>query len=238
MSALACAVTFLSLTSVASATVVPQEDDLGGEIVGDQSSTVPAPTGPTTTIPSTTIPVECVLPTPVLATFVGTVVASDRKTARFQVVQMRGGTLEGYVSRALVDIDYGTDVRFLDIGETYIVATGINAANGRLFSKVREPEPLFGSSQVIGLSTGVNCPEIEDAVRTLNMEGRTVESGVLAPLGDARGRAVRALLLPLVWVLGILIVLATLRNVGSAFLQASYRYWNGEPVVKRRAARR
>lgn len=221
----------------AAATIVPNEDDVGGEVIGGTVDSVPDSI-PGSTVPATTIPAECVLPTPVQATFIGTVVESDRRTARFQIVQMRGGSLEGFSSGGLVDVDYAEDVRFLEFGQSYIVAAGVNSANGRLFSKIREPEPLLGSSQVIGLNSGVNCPEVEDAVRTLDMDGRSVESGVLAPLREAGGSLIRSIVLPLAWVLGILVVLATVRNLGSAFLSASYRYWNGEPVVGRRERRR
>jgi hypothetical protein len=226
------------LSSPASAVVVPPEDDLGGEVVGGEEPEPPAESIPQSTTPGTTIPAECVVPTPVQATFVGTVVESDRRTARFQIVQERGGSLEGFSSRGLVDVDYAEDVRFLEFGQSYIVAAGVNSSNGRLFSKIRDPEPLLGSSQVVGLNSGLNCPEIEDAVRTLDLDGRSVESGVLAPIREAQGQVIRSIVLPLAWVLGILVVLATLRNIGSAFLHASYRYWNGEPLVNRRDRRR
>lgn len=229
-----CAAVFVSATNGAAAAVVPPEDDVGGEVVEGGAENPTADTTPASTVPVTTIPAECIVPTPVKATFVGAVVESDRRTARFQVAQIRGGSLEGYSSRGLVDVDFAEDVRFLEIGESYIVAVGVNAGNGRLYSKIRNPEPLLGSSQVVGLNSGVNCPEIEDAVRTLDLDGRSVESGVLAPMRDASGRIVRAIVLPAVWILGALVLLATLRNVGAAFMQASYRYWNGEPVVTRR----
>lgn len=227
----------LFVSTGAEATVVPPGEDLGGDVIEGSGGEATTDSVPVSTVPATTIPAECVVPTPVQATFVGTVVESDRRTARFQIVQVRGGSLEGYSSRGLVDIDYAQDVRFLEFGESYIVAAGINASNGRLFSKIRDPEPLLGSSQVVGLNSGVNCPEIEDAVRTLDLEGRSVESGVLAPIREARGRVVRSLVLPLVWILGILVILATVRNLGSAFFQASYRYWNGEPLMSRRNRR-
>lgn len=235
LSALMCAFAVIAiLPGSADAVVVPPEDDVDGEVVGDIGGGSSVDSVPESSAPATTIPAECVVPTPVQATFIGSVVESDRRTARFQVVQMRGGSLEGYSSRELVDIDYAEDVRFIEIGESYIVAAGVNASNGRLFSKIRDPEPLLGSSQVVGLNSGVNCPEIEDAVRTLDLDGRSVESGVLAPIRDASGRVIRSIVLPLAWVLGILVILATFRNVGAAFLQASYRYWNGEPVVSRK----
>lgn len=184
--------------------------------------------------PTSTIPAGCVVPTPVQATFVGELLESDRRTARFSVEQMRGGSLEGYTSRNLVDIDYAEDVRFLELGDRYIVAAGIDQASGRLFSKVRDPEPLLGSSQVIGLNTGAACPEIEDAIRTLTMQGRAVDSGVLTPLREARSRMIRAVVLPLVWALGILVALATLKALGSSLLELSHRIWNGQPAISRR----
>lgn len=225
-------------SSPALGVVVPPEDDLGGEVIEGEEPVAPVDSIPQSSAPATTIPAECVVPTPVQATFIGTVVESDRRTARFQIVQERGGSLEGYSSRGLVDVDFAEDVRFLEFGQSYIVAVGVNSSNGRLFSKIRDPEPLLGSSQVVGLNSGVNCPEVEDAVRTLDLDGRSVESGVLAPIREAQGRVIRSIVLPLAWILGILVVLATLRNIGSAFLQASYRYWNGEPLVGRRERRR
>ena len=221
--AIACS----SLTAgAASATVVPPDDDVGGEVIEGSDDDTAVDVTPESTVPATTVPAECILPIPVQATFVGSVVESDRRTVRFQIVQMRGGTLDGY-----------EDVRYLEVGESYIVAAGIDASSGRLFSKVREPEPLLGSSQVIGLNSGVNCPEVEDAVRTLDLDGRSVESGVLAPLREATGSIIRSLALPVAWALGALVLVATLRAIGSGFLQASYRYWNGEPLISKRQRR-
>lgn len=211
------------------------------EVPPEQGEVVESPAGDTastTVAPTTTIPEGCVVPTPVRATFVGAVVEADRRTARFEVTQMRGGSLEGFTSGALVDIDYADDVRFLELGQSYIVAAGLDQASGRLFSKVRDPEPLLGSSQVIGLNSGVDCPEIEDAVRTLTMDARPVDSGVLTPIREARSRLVRSLLLPVVWVLVGLIGLATVKGIVSGLLQASHRAWNGEPVVSSRSRRR
>lgn len=212
-----------------------------GEVPPEQGEGVESPTGDvaeTSAAPTTTIPEGCIVPIPVQATFVGTVTEADRRTARFAVDQMRGGSLEGFTSRNLVDIDYEEDVRFLEVGTPYIVAAGVDQASGRLYSKVRDPEPLLGSSQVIGLNSGVDCPELEDAVRTLTMEGRAVDSGVLTPLREARPRLVRSIVLPVVWVLVALIGLATMRAIGSGVLSASQRLWNGEEVVSRRSRRR
>lgn len=203
-------------------TDVPVEDGSAGG-GGTTDTTVVA-------TPTNTVPASCVIPTPVRATFVGTIVAADPRTARFRIDQMRGGTLEGYEATGLVDVLYEEDVRFLAIGDDYIVAVGVNAETGALYSKVRDPEPLFGGSQIIGMdNSDADCPEIEDAVRTLTIDGGPVESGVLAPLSNAKGRLVRAILLPFVWVFGGLLGLATLRALAVTVWRSGRRAWDGEP---------
>lgn len=195
---------------------------------------VSASTPPPVSTPNTTIPAGCDLPTPVQATFVGSLTATDRRTGRFEVRQLRGGSLDGFSVNGLVDVDYGDDIRFLDVLEEYIVAVGVDDETGRLMSKVRDPEPLFGGNQVIGIDERpLNCPEIEDGVRTVTMNGTSVESGVLAPLSADRSGLLRALTLPALWVFGGLVALAiwagAVRGLGRR-LRAS---WNGEPVSRR-----
>ena len=203
-------------------TDVPVEDGSAGG-GGTTDTTVVA-------TPTNTVPASCVIPTPVRATFVGTIIAADPRTARFRIDQMRGGTLEGYEATGLVDVLYEEDVRFLAIGDDYIVAVGVNAETGALYSKVRDPEPLFGGSQIIGMdNSDADCPEIEDAVRTLTIDGGPVESGVLAPLSNAKGRLVRAILLPFVWVFGGLLGLATFRALAVTVWRSGRRAWDGEP---------
>lgn len=204
-------------------TEVPVEDGSAGGDTGTTNTTVVA-------TPTNTIPASCVVPTPVRATFVGTIVAADRRTARYRIDQMRGGTLEGYEATGLVDVLYEEDVRFLSLGVDYIVAVGVDAESGALYSKVRDPEPLFGGSQIIGMdNSDVDCPEIEDAVRTFTIDGGPVESGVLAPLSDAKGRLARAILLPFLWVFGGLLGLAALRALVLTVWRSGRRVWDGEP---------
>lgn len=205
-------------------TTVPVEEPIeGGGIVDtptDQSTTVPAPTN--------TIPASCFIPTPVQATFVGRLSASDRQTARFEVTQMRGGSLDGYSVASLVDVQYKEDVRYLNLDQSYIVAVGIDEASGALYSKIRDPEPLYGGSQVVGVNSGVKCPEVEDAVRTLTMDARSVESGVLAPLKDSKTKIARAFLLPFLWVFGGLFGLATIRAFIVMVYRTGKRSWSGQ----------
>ena len=204
-------------------TEVPVEDGSAGGGTGTTDTTVVAAL-------TNTVPASCVIPTPVRATFVGTIVAADPRTARYRIDQLRGGTLEGYEATGLVDVLYEEDVRFLSLGDSYIVAVGVNAESGALYSKVRDPEPLFGGSQIIGMdNSDADCPEIEDAVRTLTIDGGPVESGVLAPLSNAKGRLARAILLPFVWVFGGLLGLATLRVLVVTVWRSGRRAWDGEP---------
>lgn len=188
-------------------------------------ATVPPPVS----APNTTIPAGCELPTPVQATFVGRLSVTDRRTGRFEVRQVRGGSLEGYSVNGLVDVDYGDDIRFLEIGTDYVVAAGVDAESGRLVSKVRDPEPLFGGNQVIGIEERpLDCPVVEDAVRTLLTDGTSVESGVLAPLSSDGNGLLRAMLLPAAWVFGGLLGLAMWANAVRILARRFRASWNGE----------
>lgn len=195
-------------------------------------ASTPPPVSPAS--PNTTIPAGCELPTPVRATFVGRLDVTDRRTGRFTVEQIRGGSLEGFTVSGLVDIDYGDDIRFLELGRSYLVAAGIDTESGRLVSKVRDPEPLFGGNQVIGIEERpLDCPEVEDAVRTVLTDGSSVESGVLAPLSADRSGLWRAVLLPAAWVFGGLVALAVWANAVRALLRRLRAAWNGEDVSRR-----
>lgn len=190
----------------------------------EASASVPPSTPPSVPAVNTTIPSDCPIPEVPRATFVGLLVAADRRTARFEVRQMRGGNLEGYTANGLVDVDFGDDVRFLDVEVEYIVAAALDDETNRLFSKVRDPEPLFGGNQVIGIEErNLDCPELEDAVRTLTLDGRSVESGVLAPLADDSRGLLRAVALPFAWVFGGLVGLAIIANGVRALVGRSRR---------------
>lgn len=207
-------------------------------VIAVSVATVGAAAGASTapTIPNSTIPASCEIPLPVRVTFVGSVVGSDSRTARFEVRQIRGGSVEGFSVGGLIDVDYGEDVRFLEPGESYLVAAGVDQTSGRLVSKVRDPEPLFGGNQVIGIGEqNVDCPELEDAVRTLTTDGRSLESGVLAPLGDDRRGLVRAVVLPFVWVFGGLVVLALVANFARAVVSQIGSTPGRDSVSRRRA---
>jgi hypothetical protein len=166
-----------------------------------------APSGASAQTLRDEIPAGCP-PAPVLtAVFVGRLDQRDLRAGRFEVLEVRSGSLAGYQVAGLVDVDYFEDVRFLDPGQSYLVGVAPDPITGRLGSKVRAPEPRFGGNQVVALDE-VTCPVFEDPVVTLLPDGSSVESGVLTPLFDRPGRILLALVAPGVWAFGVLVVLA------------------------------
>ncbi len=160
------------------------------------SSTSTTTTSTTTTLPSavTTVPEGCAGPPEAQAVFVGTVTAIDPVSATFGVSQVRAGSLEGYAVGATVEIRYGADVKFLDVGTAYIVGVRLDPVSQRLSSTIRDSADLFGGNEVI--DGGVECPSFEESARTLNIDGTGIESGVFSNfLGDPV-RLFAALVLP------------------------------------------
>lgn len=153
-------------------------------------------TSTTTTLPSavTTVPEGCAGPPSAQAVFVGTVTAVDPVSATFRVSEMRAGSLEGYATGASVEIRYGADVKFLDVGADYIVGARLDPVSQRLSSTIRDSADLFGGNEVV--DGGVECPSFEESARTLNIDGTGIESGVFSNfLGDPV-RLFAALVLP------------------------------------------
>jgi hypothetical protein len=64
-------------------------------------------------------------------------------------------------------------------------------------------------------------------VRTLDLDGTSVESGVLTPLYGEGRALLRAVLLPVVWVFGALLAIATLRSVLVWLLRGLMRLRSG-----------
>ena len=194
----------------------------------DSPRTVP-PTTPESTVPGSTVPPTlpvalgpllpvppgCTGPAPARAVFKGTLVTLDDPeqptAARFEVSSLLAGTLDGYLLGQRVDVRYGTEARFLVVGTEYIV--GVRADEfGALVSTVREPALLFGGDAVIGLNdTDTECPAREDAVRTVLIDGTSVDTGVLSPMRGHTGDLVWAVLKPLLLALVFLILLVTVK---------------------------
>jgi hypothetical protein len=171
--------------------------------------TPPLPTAPAD---AALIPVPAGCPEPATASvvFVGKLVARDIRTGRFELQVVRAGSAEGFSSGNLVDVRYGIDAKFLTVGQQYLVGAGVE--RGILMSKVRPDEPLFGGDEVVGAAEiDVECPVVEDPVRTLTVTGKSIDSGVLQPLSTERGRLLRAVLVPAGVAFAILFGLAALR---------------------------
>ena len=190
------------------------ESTIPGSTVPD---TVPAPVGPLLPVPP-----GCTGPLPASAVFKGTLVTLDDpdqpSAARFEVSSVLAGTLDGYLLGNRVDVRYGNEARFLVVGTEYIV--GVRADDfGALISTVREPALLFGGDAVIGLNdTDTECPTREDAVRTILIDGTSVDTGVLSPMRGHTSDLVLAILKPLGLALAALILLVVLKL---SFVQAA-----------------
>jgi len=143
--------------------------------------------------------------------FVGVLQSRDDITATFRVVQVRAGSLEGYATNTtntLVDIRYGNDVKFLSVGESYLVGAGTDAATLVLSSSVRKSEALFGGNEVAGVDNGAkNCPLLEDPVRTLHVDGSSIDSGIFTSFFSRTGALAVAIIAPALLLLGLLIAL-------------------------------
>ena len=223
----------LSLAWGAAASAVPPTEPpiepsttVAPEVIGPQlpAQEVPPPlVDPlVASAPLVAVPAGCFAPPPPVAVFVGTLAAADATTARFAVQQIRAGSLDGYAVDTIVDVRYDDDIRFLHPGEQYLVGALPDPLLGVLRSKVRLAAPLFGGDAVIGVNdTDLRCPRIEDGVKTLLVDGRGVDTGVLAPLKTAKKTMLKAVLRPLGIAFGILVVLVSIKLLVFAMVRAA-----------------
>jgi hypothetical protein len=166
----------------------------------------------TTTLPSavTTVPEGCPLPPTAQAVFTGKVQSIDPVAATFLVQQVRAGSLEGYAAADTVEVRYGGDVKFLEVGGEDIVGVALDPVTQRLSSTIRDSAELFGGNEVAG--GGVECPSHEAAARTLHTDGTGIESGVLSNFFGDPLRLVAALVLPAAMVFVLLVALVWVRR--------------------------
>jgi len=202
------------------AAVPPTEPPLPAEAV---PTTVPPPATtpnglPVALGPLIVVPPGCVAPVPARAVFRGTTVLVDDParptTYRFRVDAMLAGSLDGFEVANQVDVRFGDEARFLEIGQQYIAGVAIDSDTGLLVSAVREPAPLFGGDAVIGANdSDIDCPRVEDPVRTLMADGAGVEAGVLSPLKGEGSSLAAAILTPLAIAFGSLVALVLLKHL-------------------------
>ncbi len=187
---------------------VPGETVPGETAPGD---TVPDATTPGT-LPLVPVPSGCTAPPRPDVVFVGTLVERDFRTGRFEIEQVRAGSADPFAVGELIDVRYGRDVEYLEIGSKYLVSARRDPVIGLLASKIREPAPLLGGDDVVGVEeSDVECPSFDDPIRTLHPDGSSIDSAVLAPLGEHKTQIFAAFLIPIGVAFGIVFVLAMLR---------------------------
>lgn len=158
------------------------------------------------------VPSGCVEPTLPDVVFVGTLVDRDYRTGRFQIEQVRAGDEGPFEAGGLIDVRYGLDVEFLDVGDDYLVSARRDPVLGTLGSRLRPPSPMFGGDDIIGLvESEVVCPGFEDPVRTLRPNGATVNTSVIGPLLEQRSQILGAVLVPFAVAFGVVFLFASLR---------------------------
>jgi hypothetical protein len=181
----------------------------------------PPPTEPaaaTGRTPLVEIPVGCpIQPLPDVV-FVGTVTASDYRTARLRIDQARAGDITQFAAGDLVDVRYGIDTKYLRDGRQYLIAAVYDGTIDGLRSRVKPVQEIYGGDEIIGATESeLVCPAIVDAMRTIHVDGSSVDSGLLRPLVDDRQGMLRALLIPVVLVIGAVFALASIRWILTGF---------------------
>ena len=209
------------------------------EILGpDSGAEVPPPVS-TPSAPLIQTPAGC--PPPPLATvvFVGTLVAKDRNTARYQVDQIRAGSADAYIVTGLVDVSYVDETQYLSVDDRYLVGAVPSGVNLALSSKVRAANPLFGGNAVIGLTdSDTECAAVEDPIRTLHLDGSEVENSLFTGLKGSSRQIALAFLQPLAIAFGVILALVLVRWMFTAFFVSMRRAVDGEPITTLGGARR
>lgn len=171
--------------------------------------------GPPSLIP---VPAGCSAPAPADVAFIGTVEGKDgfidKGTVRFSIDQLRAGDSRPYAVSGLIDVRYGPDSKYLDVGEQYLVGASVDPTIGVLASRVSPETPLFGGDAVIGLEdTDLECPTLDDPVQTLRPDGTPVDSGLLSPMFEDRRLLLATIGVPAAVVGVALVALVVLRRI-------------------------
>lgn len=157
--------------------------------------------------------------------FVGEVVDRDYRTIRFDIDRVRAGDPFPFAfDDDVIDVRYGLDAQYLDDGSSYLVSAVVHPELGLLTSRVTDPIENFGGDEVIGVSeTDVDCPEFDDPMRTLHVDGTPIDADLLQPFFDAKFRLVSAVLVPFAVAAGVIFVLAMLRLSVAGLFRSVFR---------------
>lgn len=209
------AVTVFAVSAAAPVPAAAQEeppsetvpDDPLGDVTGDD-----APDEPPPALPLVPVPTGCTAPRMPHIVFIGKVVNRDYRTIRFEIERIRSGRSDPFALGDLIDVRFGLDSQYLDDGESYLVGAVVDPDLGLLVSRVSEPVENFGGDEVIGVSeTDVDCPAFDDPMRTLRLDGTSVETSVIKPFFDAKIRILSAILVPFAVAFAAIFLLATFR---------------------------
>jgi|GEM_PF-4228476 hypothetical protein len=162
------------------------------------SPTVPAPTT-TLPAPGTTIAGGCPAFPPPDVVFTGDVVAKGERLVTFRVTELAVGALPG----ERVAVAFPDDARFLRLGQRYRVAALRDAESETLSSKVRRPPDEQLSEE---------CTAADEVV-TVNSDGTTVDTGLLAGMRGKWGRALFLVLAPLAVAIVALLALVIVKRI-------------------------
>ncbi len=195
-------------------TTVSSETTIAGAVT-PPAPVLPVPAsavGPATTV----LPAGCSPPAVPHAVFRATLVNADfaiNHTARFKVLELVSGSLAGFEIGGLADVDFGPDVGYLRLGDTYLVAAAVDDASGRLVSKAKAELPRFGGDQVVGVDDrDVVCPTFDDPVISKMSDGSSIETGVFAPMIAAKSKILSAFLRPAGAAFGALVALVAIKR--------------------------
>ncbi|MEY2958060.1 MAG: hypothetical protein RLZZ01_628 [Actinomycetota bacterium] len=194
-------------------TPAPPSDDLGTVSGGSEIDG-----GVDVTLPLVPVPVGCEAPDAPHVVFVGPAVSKDDRSVRFGVESVRAGSVAPYglsdplTGASFVDVRYGLDTAMIDEGERYLVGAAVDPDLGLLLSKVEEPIQDFGGDEVIGVSeSDLDCPDFEDPVRTLRVDGTEIEHGLFDGFFGAGSSLVLSLVVPLTAAFAVVFLLAMFR---------------------------
>lgn len=160
------------------------------------------------------VPLGCPVPDPAAAVFTGTMIGKDdvTQTVRFRIDQLRAGSAEPWAINGFIDVRYGDGYRFLSKGDQYLVGAGLDPVYGVLSSTVRPPQPTFGGNDVVGVDDlAVDCPDLDDPIRTLHVDGTSIDSGVLSLMTEDRRLLLATVAVPVAIASAVLLALVVIR---------------------------
>ncbi|MFY9481468.1 MAG: hypothetical protein WAP25_06205 [Ilumatobacteraceae bacterium] len=198
-----------------SATVPPLDSALTGDEIPDEQGDlvgVPQTTSLINPQATTTIPEGCFPQALPQVVFVGKATNVSDESVSFAIQKTITGDASSYVTGdGTVEVQYGTDAKFVHEGKTYIVGAVTDPFLPILVSKLRATTTTLGA-ELGQTNTGDACPTFEDAIITLNENGTSVDTGVLRPLRENKLLVIAALVLSVALAIGGLVAVVVMQR--------------------------